>query len=77
MHNTLNFVKIDNGKLGAINFNNMIPVQLCNYEIIDLNKKLNNKNDIKYQKLLKEQLNWLNKNYIQMSVNLKKYIHYI
>lgn len=27
MHNTLDFVKIDNGKFGAINFNNMMPIQ--------------------------------------------------
>lgn len=36
MKNTLDFVKIDNGKLGAVNFNNMILVQSINYKLIDL-----------------------------------------
>ena len=30
MKNTMDFFKIDNGKLGAINFNNMIPVTFIN-----------------------------------------------
>ncbi len=38
---------LDNGKLGAINFNNMIPVTDKNILLINL------KND-KYSKLLKE-----------------------
>ena len=66
MHNTLDFVKIANGKLGAINFNNMVPVTKNNYQIIDLNKKTLNKQDNQYQELLKDQLSWLNKNYIQI-----------
>ena len=34
MKNTLDFLKIDDGKLGAVNFNNMIPVRSNNYEVI-------------------------------------------
>ena len=31
MHNTIDFLKIKNGELEAINFNNMIPVMNDNY----------------------------------------------
>ncbi len=58
----LDFLKIDNGKLGAINFNNMIPVTENNIIKIDLNKKCLNELDKKYNKLLKEQIFWLNRN---------------
>ena len=64
MKNTIDFMKIDHGILGAINFNNMIPVWKRNYKIIDINKDLND--DKKYQKLLSEQLSWLNSNNIQV-----------
>lgn len=58
----LDFIKIDNGKLGAINFNNMLPVTDKNIIKLDLNKKsLNNEENI-YNELLKEQLFWLNRN---------------
>ena len=41
--NTLDLIKMDNGKLGVINFNNMIPVNKSNYNIIGLNEKTNDK----------------------------------
>ena len=66
MRNTVDFFKIKNGELGAINFNNMIPVKENNYMLIDLDKKTKTKEEKKYQKLLKEQLAWLNENYIQV-----------
>ena len=66
MKNTVDFLKIKNGELGAVNFNNMIPVKEDNYILIDLNKENFNIEEIKYQKLLKEQLNWLNENYNQV-----------
>ncbi len=66
MRNTIDFVKIDGGKLGAINFNNMIPVKPNNYKIVDLNKKNLSKEDNEYQDLLKDQLTWLNKNRLQI-----------
>lgn len=65
MHNTLDFVKLDNGKLGAVNFNNMIPVKKNNYTVIDLNKRNLSKEEKEYQELLKDQLNWLNENWKQ------------
>ena len=66
MKNTLDFLKIKKGELGAVNFNNMIPVNPTNYALIDLDKKSLTVNELKYQKLLKEQLAWLNTNYNQV-----------
>ena len=66
MKNTIDFLKIKNGELGAVNFNNMIPVKSDYYSIIDLNQSTLTLNEAKYQKLLKEQLAWLNANYIQV-----------
>ena len=66
MKNTLDFFKIKDGELGAVNFNNMIPVNEDNYVLINLNKRKLNEKEIKYQNLLKEQLKWLNKNYNQV-----------
>ena len=77
MKNTIDFFKLDNGNLGAINFNNMIPVTEKNYELIDLNINNSNVQENKYQKLLREQLNFMNKNYIQIcSKSLKLYKYY-
>lgn len=62
MKNRIDFLKLDNGKLGAINFNNMLPVQEDNITLINLNEKCLNKSEEKYQKLLIEQIYWLNRN---------------
>ena len=58
----LDFLKIDNGKLGAINFNNMLPVTENNIIKLDLNKSCLTKSEEKYTKLLNEQIYWLNRN---------------
>ena len=58
----LDFLKIDKGKLGAINFNNMLPVTKKNIIKLDLDKKNLTKSEEKYNKLLKEQIYWLNRN---------------
>ena len=58
----LHFLKLDGGKLGAINFNNMLPVTEQNIIKIDLNKECITKSEEKYINLLKEQLFWLNRN---------------
>ena len=74
MKNTIDFHKIKNGELGAINFNNMIPVNKNNYELVDLSSKNINSSESKYQKLLIEQLTWLNENNIQVrNKSLKLY----
>lgn len=66
MKNTIDFLKIDNGDLGAVNFNNMIPVMQDNYTLVDLNKETLTVSELKYQNLLKEQLRWLNEHYQQV-----------
>ncbi len=66
MKNTVDFFKIKNGELGAVNFNNMIPVKENNYTLVDLDKNALTVQETKYQKLLKEQLSWLNANYNQV-----------
>ena len=61
MKNTIDFYKIENN-LGAINFNNMIPVRNDVYTIIDLSENsLNLPNS--YFKLLQKQYYTLIKNY--------------
>ena len=78
MKNTIDFFKIDKGILGAVNFNNMIPVKENNYKVINLNKKTLTLSENKYQELLRDQLNWLNENYIQVkNKSLKLYNLYI
>ena len=60
MKDTLDFLRLDEEKLGAINFNNMLPVNDNNITILDL--KNNNKEDVRYNNLLKSQIYWLNRN---------------
>lgn len=77
MKNTIDFWKIDDGKLGAINFNNMIPVTAEQYKLINLNKKTKSFEELKYLILLQNQLAWLNSNINQLSEKAYKlYIYY-
>ena len=74
MKNSIDFFKIKNGELGAVNFNNMIPVRENNYNLIDLKGETITPQEAKYQKLLKEQLSWLNEHYNQVKLkSLKLY----
>jgi protein AbiQ len=57
MKNQLDFIKINSGLWGAINFNNMIPVTDKLINLIDINSQ--NK---KYKELLSNQLTWCNSN---------------
>ena len=78
MKNTIDFLKIKNGELGAINFNNMIPVLTTNYSLLDLDKSCKRKSDKLYNKLLQEQLLWLNSNKKQVKTKaIKLYQLYI
>lgn len=78
MKNTIDFLKIKDGELGALNFNNMIPVKENNYAIVNLNKPAFNESEQKYQKMLIEQLDWLNAHYRQIkSKSFKLYNLYI
>lgn len=49
MKNTIDFFKIKDGELGAVNFNNMIPVNENNYSLVDLNKETLTIAELKYQ----------------------------
>lgn len=62
MKNNLDVVKIDGGRYGVVNFNNMIPVTSNNYELFDLSSTPSDTYELKRQNLLKSQLLWLNKN---------------
>ena len=53
MKNSIDFYKIDSGKLGAINFNNMIPIPEQEYTYIDIFNTGDNEIERKYNKLLK------------------------
>lgn len=65
MKNTIDFMKIDSGKLGAINFNNMVPVDrsLCERIIIQ------HESNPQYKELLNNQYNWIKQN--QDAINKK------
>ena len=55
----IDFLKINDGKLGVINYNNMVPViNKKFYELINIEDQ----KDIKYKKLLIQQQIWLRKN---------------
>ena len=58
MHDNIDFLKIDGGKLGVVNLNSMIPVEYDNIEIINLSNKYANK---KYINLLNKQSYWINR----------------
>lgn len=62
MKNNIDIIKIDKGRYGVVNFNNMIPVTSKNYELFDLNRIPEDTYELKRQNLLKSQLLWLNKN---------------
>lgn len=71
MRNMVDFLKLDDGKLGALNFNNMIPVTDNNYYLIDMDNP-NKLNDIKYYNLLLDQLAWLNEHNLQVRNKSKR-----
>lgn len=78
MKSKLDFLKLDNGKLGAINFNNMLPVMDKNVVILDLNKHCLTDKEEKYRKLLREQIYWLNRHNNSLYSKSKNYIvHYM
>ena len=72
MKNTIDFYNIDDDKLGTVNFNNMIPVKEEYCEVILLYKDIFDDEEQKYQELLKDKFNWLNKHYNQIKNISKK-----
>lgn len=61
LKNTIDLIKINDGRYGVVNFNNMIPVMPNNYEIFDLNKKEIDSSKNKRYELMNNQLRWLTK----------------
>lgn len=61
LKNTIDLLKINNGKYGVVNFNNMIPVTNKNYVEFDLNKKATDKEKFRIE-LMQNQLRWLTNN---------------
>ena len=70
MKNSLDFIKINKGRDGVINLNNMIPVPKDNYYEINIQEEIN-KNK-KYGLILKYQLKWCNDHKEQIILNSKK-----
>src|SRR5690554_5615602 len=61
MKNSLDFLKINGGELGVINFNNMIPIPPGSAQEIDINKlPTKSKGDRDYKNLLIKQISWCN-----------------
>lgn len=68
MNNRVDIFKLDNGELGVINLNNMIPV-LEDY-LLDFN--IEKIEDINYRILLRKQLRIIKKNGEKIKINAKK-----
>ncbi len=71
LKNTIDLLKIDNGKYGVVNFNNMIPVYSKNYTEFDLNKKSKDKHEMLRIELLRNQLRWLTSNKKEITLKSK------
>ncbi|WMJ24288.1 type III toxin-antitoxin system ToxN/AbiQ family toxin [Paludicola sp. MB14-C6] len=73
MKNQVDFLKIDNGQLGAINFNNMIPVLKSMCSKIEINDMpAITKDQQNYKELIRNQLDWCNKNHEQIYKKAQK-----
>ena len=71
MKDTIDFIRIKEGILGAINLNNMFPVTDEVISKLDLDSEEFIKNFKKYNYLLKLQLHWLNRHSIQVTTQAK------
>lgn len=68
MRNELDFVKIDRGKLGALNLNNMIPVHPQLLQPISLQtSSFISKEEEEYHNLLQKQMEWCSKHEAQIT----------
>lgn len=73
MKNQIDFMKLADGKLGAVNFNNMIPVHKQFLHKIDLKiKETDTNRDKAYKNLLQDQLSWCIANEKQLSLLANK-----
>lgn len=74
MKNRMDFIKIDDGKLGIINLNNSVPVVDNELILLDIYalKNSGNINDRKYGILCQEQIIWCDNNFERIEKNFKK-----
>lgn len=70
MKNSIDFIKINNGRDGVINLNNMIPIPKEQYSEINVKEEI--RKDKKYGIILKYQIKWCNENKMQIINNAKK-----
>ena len=63
MKNNIDFLKINRGVLGVINFNNMIPAHLQDLALVNMKIfPADNDADRAYKNLLADQISWCNSN---------------
>lgn len=72
MKNSQDFLKIDDGFLGGINLNNMIPIPKTALREINISQI----KDIKYKQMLYKQLNWIRDNKERIN-NRAKNLYYL
>lgn len=60
MKNSIDFIKINNGRAGVINLNNVVPIPKEQYNKIDIREEI--QKDKKYGIILKYQIKWCNEN---------------
>ena len=72
LKNNIDLIKIDNGKLGVINLNNMIPITSNNYKIFNLRKLPTKLEERQRVILLRNQLFWLNSNVLEITNKSKR-----
>ena len=72
MKNNIDFLKINNGRDGVINLNNMIPIPYKYYYKININEEI--KKDKKYGLILKYQIIWCNRNFEKIVKNAENYM---
>ena len=73
MKNQEDFMKINNGEWGAINFNNMIPIHPSCLAAVDMKICVtDSKTEIDYKNLLANQLSWCNSNKVRILTRAEK-----
>lgn len=72
MKDMQDFLKIEGGKLGGINLNNMMPIPKCYLEKIEIETI----EDKKYRRMLKKQISWINQNELRIH-NRARNLYYL
>ena len=78
MKNQIDFIKINGGEWGAINFNNMIPIHPSCLAPVDMKiSEMDDKAEADYKNLLANQLSWCNSNKAAILARATKLYHMI